>query len=710
MRNDSFYKTLRIVCLILAIVCMALSLFKKAKADTIPNYMQDIYSVYIDECTNISNELKQDVKNYINTFEYSFVGEFYNNGSLYERIIYLTNYEDMGFCSWYGWNGYGNTYFNGTRCSNSRWNDGGVTLPNNVGKSSATFSAIVILYNNSSSISLYCNKFTPNDIEQKSSYGLYLYYNHSYSRAINNIPYYSDYSTPYNYASQNNQSNVKCLLYAGADDFKYFYSSEYDRFSGITALKNLSNIEYFEAPPSTNTDGFEVYKYGSSGAERLVCDFSSCISISQAVGNSSTIQINIIIDGVDHTFNFDSTSSYYDYSVPSSRAVYSFPLTVFGINSNTISAKLTGVNILNTTSSPGGSSTKNIVWVTPLTLVGSDYENLVPEVIPDAPDYTLNINNQQYYEDIENKITSEWVEDVTQSDVHNYVDGNTLICAYQRGYTWTDWWNDWSGFFANVQDLPTYIFDNSPSSTDEFKTKMMDFLKNNYGSLYFDTVIITWDPRNGELPLIYVWKTNLYQLKNTNSILKDMAEDLNISAFYIKQTYFDIKGRLDDFEDKSLTKLNELVGLQELENGFISSLQSILNQILNALLNLNIDFPEADYSSITSRLDQIISNQGSSNLNGDWYQNYREWLYGINENDSYLSPHEYFNNIFGSLKTTYDSFTKNLSFNAYILKVEDFLNHISGNTSDNLTIYLRDGIGDPGFNINNNYMYTVGGS
>lgn len=682
MKNDNFYKTLRIVCLILAIVCMALSLFKKAQA-AIPTDDYDNIISFINENGGNSTVLINNWNDINTTANYYVILPNTNGGSLIGYRIYFfqddyiipegdSTGSNIKFYSWY------------------------FCYPaNNIGGRQIYYDFII---NSNNCLLRTCSwrnpagsSFTYNNIT-------YVENNGYEGNIVNNLTDSQAFRL-----NMNTISNYNC--YSNLDTFG-FCADNTNPYSTVDLSQYLITFNNQE----NNTDGFEVYKYGTLGSERLVCDFANCISISDAVGNSSTIQIDITIDGVDQTFNFDSSSTYYDYSVPYHIAKYSFPFSIFGINSETISAKLKGVKIVNTTSSPGGSGTKDIVWITPFTLVGSDYENLEPEVIPDAPDYTLNVNNQQYYEYIENKITSEWVEDVTQSDVHNYVDGNTLIVAYQRGFTWADWWNDWSGFFANVQDIPTYIFDNSPASTDEFKEKMMNFLKNNYGSLYFDTVIITWDPKNGELPLIYVWKTNLYQLKNTNSILKDMAEDLNISAFYTKQSYFDIKDRLDDFEDKTLTKFNELVGLQELENGFISSLQSILNQILNALLNLNIEFPEADYSDILSKLDTIIDNQDTSDINDDWYQNYREWLYSTNENDSYLSPHEYFHNIFGTLKTTFDSFTNNISFNAYLLKVEDFINHISGSTTDNLTIFLRDGIGDPGFNINNNYMYTVGGS
>ena len=677
MKNDSFYKTLRIVCLILAIVCMALSLFKKVKAEELPEVLQNQIIDILDNDLNISiNQTYLD-----NCFSCPYCSVYVINngyGDIYYFDFYFT--KNIGYL----YQRYDGRYYYATSMYfEYNWSDRGY---------------------------ISCSSEYNGDIGT------------GYRLMIDGQSYYfgsvtANSSNPVN----STNFNIKGLQSSYSDIYGYNVYSNSTRSYSYNVLISYGNCylqhgntfavypDTYTPPPSVNTEGFEVYKYGSSGSERLVCDFTKCISISNAVGNSSTIQINLTIDGVDQTFNFDSTSSYYDYSVESWRAIYSFPFSVFGINSETISARLTGVDIINITSSPGGSTTKHIVWVTPLTLVGSDYEDLYPEVIPDAPDYTLNVNNQQYYDYIEDKITSSWVEDVTQSDVHNYVDGNTLICAYQRGYTWADWWNDWSGFFANVQDIPTYIFDNSPSSTDEFKKKMMDFLKNNYGSLYFDTVIITWDPRNGELPLIYVWKTHLYQLKNTNSILKDMSEYLNISAFYTKQSYFDIKGRLDDFEDKTLTKLNELVGLQELENGFISSLQSILNQILNALLNLNIEIPEADYSSITSRLDQLISNQGNGNLNNDWYDNYRSWLYGKDSTDNIIFPHEFFIEIFDPIKNTYAAFIDNSNIAGYIADMDLFVEYISGKIDDNLSIYFKDGIGSSSFDINDNNMLTVGG-
>ena len=241
--------------------------------------------------------------------------------------------------------------------------------------------------------------------------------------------------------------------------------------------------------------------------------------------------------------------------------------------------------------------------------------------------------------------------------------------------------------------------------------QIQEFMQENYylNDLY-DILVFAYQGSSGGDTVYYIFTTDSYNNHLSNSFIYDVLQAIYDDGKAIEKTYNYLYDRLDDFEDKSLTKLNEMVGLQELENGFISSLQSILQQILNALLNLNIDIPEADYSSITSRLDQIISNQGSGNINSDWYQNYRSWLYGKDSTDNIISPHEFFIEIFDPIKNTYDAFVNNNSIAGYITDMDLFVEYLSGKFDDNLSIYFKDGIGSTQFDINDNTMLTAGGS
>lgn len=704
MKNDNFYKILRIVCLILAIVCMALSLFKKAKAEEMEYKYNDYFTSIFKEYSNY-NEIAPSwniCKQYCNDFKIIYYDTVESNDG-----VYIFSSSGCSFCT-------SGEYSTSNITNNGKYE---FTVSREYYLKMAIFDDVSDIFN-------YDNKNCVGMIFicRQNNISVQLAYINSYSATSVYIIDYGNYNCYRGQILFHNLINKGNMAYVNniyrIKQYDTIFCTYYGSYSNYVKNTKQDTVLDVPDPIINNTEGFDVYKYGSSGSERLVCDFSNCISISNAVGNSSNIQIEIDIDGIDQTFNFDSTSTYYDYSVPSNRAIYSFPFSVFGINNETISAKLKGVNIENITSSPGGTELRNIFWITPLTLVGSDYEDLEPEIIPKEQmpdfDYYDNPTTQTSYNGTMNRwLTSAYSSfDYSLFTRWNFSPKYLVIGVepYNASQALKDSLADFIRAIGNLEFGNALAEAITVGQGKTLQEQITEYLNDHlYITDLYDIIVFGYLPSENGTMQYYIYTTDSYNNHLNNSLMYDLLQAVSDDGKAIEKTYDYLYDRLNDFEDKTLTKLNELVGLQELENGFISSLQSILNQILNALLNLNIEFPEADYTDILEKLDTIIDNQDTSDINDDWYQNYREWLYGINENDSYMSPHEYFNNIFGTLKTTFDSFTNNISFNAYLLKVEDLINHISGSTSDNLTIYLRDGIGDPGFNINNNYMYTVGG-
>lgn len=707
MKNDNFYKTLRIVCLILAIVCMALSLFKKAKAEDFElqpfdNYFYD----YIDTTYHITGsqnifsnftDVPTDTWQYVEVSNSAdILGFIFNDKRLDVSNFSVTsnsyNTNELKYETWDGRASMCSTYdlnYNNVVCYYINYKVGGYgtrIYKINFGTKS---------YLNGSS-----NPDTKCSVTRTTLYT----YN------------WQSFNSETVYGTFNINDTLKFYNYRPT--FGYC-NTPYGWWTAIGTGTKGTHIE-LEHQPDLNTDGFDVYKYGSENNQKLVCDFTECISISDAVGNSSTVSLVLNIDSVETTLNFDSTSEYYYYTgnYNNAGARYSLPFSALGITPNTINANLISVNVINTTSSPGGSYNKSIWWVTPITLVGSSYEDETASVIskdtlPDYDHFDDPATQQSYKETTNRWLTSTYnTLPLSLFNRWNFEVKYKVIPVYQEGLGSAAL----NAFLTAITQALNLQFGDVVETAIELYNGhsiyeiIDDILLNNNYAEYYDLIAFCYQDSNGSDPVYYIYTTDSYNNHLTNSYLYDIMQTIYDDGKALDSIYNYLYDRLDDFETKSLNKMNEAVGLGEIENNLLEKIRKLLDQILAAILNLDLEVPEANYTDIIDKLDTIIENQDTSDINDDWYQNYREWLYGINENDSYLSPHEYFNNIFGTLKTTFDSFTNNISFNAYLLKVEDFINHISGSTTDNLTIYLRDGIGDPGFNINNNYMYTVGGS
>ena len=662
--SDKFYKNLRIIFLILAILCMGLSLLRKAKAadysvSDFSDYINDIYDIAGSNKTSYTDSFINDAINN----SVSFV-QLYNDN---ENVLIFSNQDflscyyayDMSFDQI---NHTINSYIGKYPLSYS----GAWYTEFYAKKPVPALSDCLVYYIYISSSELICSKV----IYRSSSYFQDLSNSPSYMLSFYNLKYtLNNNDGSFSELGLSNTSNNRMIGY------KAFGNNCFGKYNGSFYAYDLS--EYFTDDminaPDVNTEGFEVYKYGSDDNTRLVCDFSDCISISPAVSNSSTISLTINIDGIDNTFNFNSSSTYYSYSVSSGSARYSFPLSVLGITSNTINARLNSVSIVNTTSSPGGSDTKNIIWVTPISLVGSNYNDVSKDDIPfeNLPDYD-NIDDplvQQQYKEITNRWlttyynsfplslfqrwnfepkyiiqgvlpynSSQAVKDALESALRNIGNldfGNAVADALTIGQGMT-----------LQEQISTYLYDNF-------------YLTDLYDIICFAYQV---DENNTRY---YVYTTDSYNNHLSNSLTYDILQAIYDDGKALDVLYNYLYDRLDDFEDKSLTKLNELVGLSEINNnlfsGFIDSLNNKLDDILNALLNLDLEVPVADYSSITSRLDTIINHESEG------FNSYQEWVKQLQDNASGNGIYKWVNGTIDSMKSAFSFFN-----------LEDLDNNIAG--------------------------------
>lgn len=712
--GDNTYKKLRIICLLLAIICMVLSLVKRANAENMdPILVDKFYQENIYLASNISqvsvlSNLAQDGFCNFSYFDYTQSGNNYRIYYICKGNVFLpgsVNTSNNSFDPITGWYGDRESYFVGG-IDRSTWE--------NIGQGNTALYCVKMQIASSSYSIVSCFGMSYSSgydgtIANKTSN---VYYN---GNNIGQLSYNGPRtSNSYSYGSVTNPSSISCSnIYTN----QVTYCRSYRNSSDLIKIDNV--IDLAALYPDRNTDGFNIYKYGISGNERLVCDFSrtDITSFSPATAEASTIDLVIDINGTEYNYSFDSNDSFYQYSKNDRIALYSFPFYELGIDENTISAKLISCEVNNTVSSPGGSTTKKAVWVTPLLLVGSDYEDLEPEVIPketlpdydkfDDPstqmDYTLTTNRwlTGTYSYLPLDLFNRWnfevkykvIPIVENSTAQNIIDG---FVAGLR-----------SALNLNLADvLDTLV---TLGQGQDVYDIINEYLENNYYSEYYDLLAFCYQDAAGSDPVYYIFTSDSYNSHLTNSYLYDIMQTIFDNGKALDATYNYLYDKLNDFEDKTLTKLNENVGLLQITNDWLNNInvnlgliKDILNNILNALRDLNI--PEPDYTIITDKLDDIIAvlnNQSSGNINSDSYENYREWLWDINNNDNYMSPHEYAIEVFNDIKGIFswttgsgdpDTGSGLISFARYFI---DFVNGSNPNVNNKYNGNVVNGFYDP---------------
>lgn len=479
-----------------------------------------------------------------------------------------------------------------------------------------------------------------------------------------------------------------------------YCDTPYGFYTGISTGTKGTHIE-LEHMPDNNTDGFNVYKYGVEGSERLVADFSDLISISQAVGNSSTISINLTINNEEHVVDLDSSSQYYTYSVQRLQALYSIPYDVLGINSSTVKATLNSVTVINTTSSPGGSLSQSFYWLTPILLKGSDYDDVESQPISkeNLPDYDKfdDPTVQTSY----NETTNRWLTNYNTSfdyslftrwnfspkyvfiGLHQHDASSAVILALK---------NILNGlhFGDAIQDLIDI-------GTWTVQEAIINYLNDNlYLTDLYDIIVFTYQVDENTTHY-YIYTTDSYNNHLNNSLMYDLMQTIYDDGKAIETLYDYLYDRLNDFEDKSLTKFNEMVGLDEIRNDFITKIYNRLKEILDAILGLDLTVPDIDLTPIITRLDTVISKidtgSGSTDFDSAEYKQYVDWLKypKLDGNDNELnspimfarSAFDIFSSLFDSFKYSDDPDGESTGFTSYLDAIKTLIG-ITSETGDNI--------------------------
>ena len=386
MKSDNIYKKLRFIALCLAIVCMVISLIKRAKAEDYELQPFDSYFYdYIDTTYHITgsetifnefNDIPTDSWQYVEVSNSSdILGFIYNDNRLDVSNFSVTsnayNSNELQYVTWDGRASMCSTYnlnYSDVICYliNYRIGGNGTKIYKiNFGTKS---------YLNGSS-----NPYTKCSVTRTTLY--------SYN--------WQSFNSESVYGTFNISDSLKFYNYRPT--FGYCYTP-YGWWTAIGTGNKGIHIE-FERMPNYNTSGFECYKLETKGGIYFYADYSKLITFDYSTTNTSTFTCVVHLDDSIQTITLDSSSEYYQYDVNYKEAYYSFPITAFIPNyTDYENVWIDNIIVVNTYSGHGGNIENTFYYVTPVVIQGDAYQdgNLInPDdvVIPNG-EYDPPTNNE----------------------------------------------------------------------------------------------------------------------------------------------------------------------------------------------------------------------------------------------------------------------------------------------------------------------------
>lgn len=546
------------------------------------------------------------------------------------------------------------------------------------------------------------------------------------------------------------------------DSFRYDYSySNYDGCIGFSRSSDRYGRQIIQNyTPPAQTEGLKVYKQSIHNQNFLYVDFSDLVSVGAHSSNESDVSIAINIDDTESTFTFDDTSSYYHRDVSSAKIYYQIPFSALSLTGNIDYAYVTNVTVNSTVYfQGGGSESETFYYLDRVNLIGrAPAENITPpETLPTVDNITgydsetiTNIyelislaNSGTFAPDPDYNLTggltqrvpiSQWGDDVSSSVIHLYHFRST------------------TGFAAGTVELGRYYlkFDPSQTSIGDIYTNHVspwDMVRENNFSGYYDVLELVvheqdWSGSTGNLSYTdeiryYYFVSYRYQEKLI--LLREM-DILN----YIKYGN-DIMSNVYDLEKERLNYISntlyaytkealpELVKIYDVLNnidGVLPDLKDILNRILDALLNLQLEQLDAidtklstiitaignqsgeggnaDLTPVLNRLDTLINfNLANGSTQSPGYLRFVNWLREVDSSGNALpdTPVKYVSDTFDIFTTLFKSFPyssdpdgNGVGFSDYAHSVRGLIG-ITSNDVSNVPSDFRD--------IANFYYYSI---
>lgn len=717
------------------------------QADSIPNDVINDFKSELDNYTNANQTQIDECINYLSNYQYFYwIKTVSGSSSRHQEIFVAYNDSDLMF------------RLNTNDTTNNRIVDIIRTRGIMTYGTKSSVEAYIIYLNEAS------NNILTTIWSSSTTNGNYTNDRHTYNlqnqSPFNDISNASSTSLPTSMLSPLNECTV---LY---NNDTYMYSLSGSSSQNIGTFKKLSEFTNTTIyTPPNNTAGFDCYKLDTKGGIYFVADYSSLITFDHSTTNTSSFSCDVHLDDTIQTITLDSTSEYFIYDVDHRQAEYSFPITAFVPDYTEYEhVWIDNVLVVNTYSGHGGSVNSTFAFITPIDILGSfPEEELTPTIIPQVspvPDnlegygidyhsgeelktlYDNNMFNQwitesEFYSDIAQLGGGRSVKLVGATDQNIYENNTDNTLAYLSNV---------AAILSGTADVPgtgavmtvvygvNAFFDtiSAPRNNGQidFNGAAEGYIKDNLYSSTYDIIILeayydaealqtnsndllytpipsiddlhAGEPYVGKI--FYVILTQRYIESLNLDGLGSMQKLLESDVYYAKATYEYLYDRLNDFENKSLEGIKDILGIDNqifdrLGNidTYIQRIESLLKKILDAILNLNIQ--PIDTTAIENKLDDIYTRLGNSNLNSDWYKRYREWLYDETNDNVLNTPHEYMLNTFDDVKALFDVFAYfDIPQTGFWSSAREYLNRMNGNTyNDNINDYLVTGISSQNF-------------
>ena len=621
--ENNLYKKLRFFALCLAIICMILSLIKRAKADEYET--SDLKQFYIDYLKVFGDQINPN-------FDYDTAFLPFTNGDLpYSFMlvdphgncsVVLCKYDDpvikCASSSTVQSNSWG--FFMQTKGGNSSYpyDFCGYKSNHNISWSTLIFRVISVQYYGFGTSSFTCSDFKCDWNESKT----YYYATHTY---INSVSGFNTIGS----------TVIASTLYPGQifipDDALYYgvdsgSSAAFGNYEPYVINHEWNNVNTIKNIPSTNTDGLKVYKQTIHNTNFLYVDYSDCVNIVPTYLEVSSLFGNIDIDGSIYEIDYDSTSQYYHINNSTGKVYYQIPFNALSLNDENItSAVLNDVVVAVSWSTTLSQGDESLLWVTPIYLIGSPHDigGFTPDSSNEQPQETYTPEmNAQYYLDIYSMYN-----DGHTGDPFVYNENLSLYSSHQLAL-------DSVKMLADVMEMDTWYINSVDkilyaSNTDLFG----DYIYDNGFGLYYDAIIFDVYDRHvdGVINPVNVYKgtgvlyTERYYtrngLKTCTDSLKDIITYDRMCSDYLYLLYDVTYKKLRSLDNNTAEFFNnqgifnsQVILFLENINSFLPDISGLLNDILDALKDLQL----SQLDTIDTKLSTIIDNMtGAEPFNED---------------------------------------------------------------------------------------------
>lgn len=540
-----------------------------------------------------------------------------------------------------------------------------------------------------------------------------------------------------------------------------YCDTPYGWWTAIGTGNKGTHIE-LEHMPDKSTNGFNVFIYNDLGIDYVRFVPNGLVTVGSHYSNNPTISFDMILNNdVTIPVTYDESAGYYFESIEYGKAYYEIPVVELLPSSiaDFDNIYITNVIYTNEWSTVGDSGIDKFYYVDKCWLKRT-YNNEEIGQVSVPYESTDTGYSQQEITDIYNMITNASTLEGT-FDVEKNLSGgssypisfssfqdavvDTIECYHVTGTKTSDW--------SHIEiDYPPISVDSgnnmywlnyNGNTTGSFNSRYSYYCspysyvrENNYSGyydiIYFIVHEMVYDESGNiaqysDLSTSYTKYYYFISYRYYNKLIlyreMDILEYLKLGNEGQEKIYdylFYKINNIDDnmyyfFKDK-LNIDNDIVDkIKEIDNSITLSTDSImdlLNRILDALLDINIEPVEPlDITPITTRLDLILEKQTNSNLNNDWYKNFRQWLYEETDNNLLDTPHEWFIDKLPSIKSLYNIFGGHDTTFYYTPMMNVIDGYIHGqdllNDETTYSTFYYKGTWSSGFNTSNFDSYHI---